>query len=159
LERIQKYPCHLIEITGGEPLLQAGTPELIQRLLDKGYEVLIETGGHREIEAIDRRAKMIMDIKTPSSGEENKNHWENIQKLMPHDQIKFVIGDKEDYEWAKNVINNYSLTNRVSYVLMSCVFAKLPPQPLAEWILRDGLPVRFQLQMHKYIWDPNSRGV
>jgi len=124
-----------------------------------GHEVLIETGGSLPIENIDKRVKVIMDIKTPYSRMEKKNRYENIQFLKPTDEVKFVIGSREDYEWVKEILGKYDLANKVEQVLLSPVFDKIENIELAEWILNDKLNVRFQLQMHKYIWHPETRGV
>ena len=158
LKKVEDYNCKLVEITGGEPLLQANVHLLMKRLCDENYDVMIETGGHRDVSGIDPRVKRIMDIKCPSSLMEKRNRWENIQALTPQDEVKFVIAHETDYEWAKNVIQKYDLTARCT-VLMSPVFGNIENRTLAEWILRDHLHVQFQLQMHKYIWDPTTRGV
>jgi len=158
LEIIELYKCKLVEITGGEPLLQANVHQLIKRLCDEGYDVMIETGGHRDISSIDPRIKRIMDIKCPGSLMEKHNRWENIEALTPQDEVKFIIANETDYKWAKDVIIKHDLTARCT-VLMSPVFGNIKNRNLAEWILRDNLHVRFQLQIHKYIWDPTTRGV
>jgi 7-carboxy-7-deazaguanine synthase len=158
LKKVEEYKCRLVEITGGEPLLQANVHLLMKRLCDEKYDVLIETGGHRDISGIDPRVKRIMDIKCPGSLMEKRNRWENIDALKAHDEVKFVIADETDYLWAKEIMSKYSLTERCT-VLMSPVFGKIENRILAEWILRDRLQVQFQLQLHKYIWDPKTRGV
>jgi len=158
LEIIELYKCKLVEITGGEPLLQANVHQLIKRLCDEGYDVMIETGGHRDISSIDPRIKRIMDIKCPGSLMEKHNRWENIEALTPQDEVKFIIANETDYKWAKDVIIKHDLTARCT-VSMSPVFGNIKNRNLAEWILRDNLHVRFQLQIHKYIWDPTTRGV
>ncbi len=158
LQTVRSFNCPLVEITGGEPLLQANVLPLMSRLADEGFEVLLETGGHRDISAVDPRVQRIVDIKCPSSGEEQANRWQNIEELRAGDQIKFVVGDRDDYEYAQRVIETYALTARCT-VLISPVFGKIKARTLADWILRDRLDVRLQLQMHKYIWPPDMRGV
>jgi 7-carboxy-7-deazaguanine synthase len=158
IEQVSSYGCKLVEITGGEPLLQSEVYELMTRLCDLGFSVMLETGGHILVDKVDARVKKIIDMKTPSSGMLRKNDYRNLEIAAPTDEIKFVIGSRLDYDWAKNVIEQYRLTERLT-VLMSVVFGELSPQTLAEWILADRLPVRFQLQMHKYIWSPETRGV
>ncbi len=158
IERVSSYGCKLVEITGGEPLLQSEVYELMTRLCDRGFSVMLETGGHILVDKVDARVKKIIDMKTPSSGMLRKNDYRNLEIAAPTDEIKFVIGSRLDYDWAKHVIAQYRLTERLT-VLMSVVFGELSPQTLAEWILADRLPVRFQLQMHKYIWSPETRGV
>lgn len=170
LAEVLGIECPLIEITGGEPLAQAGVHELIRALADAGRTVLIETSGAMDIAPCDRRAIRILDLKTPGSGECGRNLWSNLDHLLPHDEIKFVIGDRADYEWARGVMGEHRLAERCACVLMSPVFrqakgreilghAGLEPRALAEWILADRLPVRMQLQLHKFIWDPGTRGV
>lgn len=156
--QVGSYPCDLVEITGGEPLLQPGSFELITRLLDLGKTVMIETGGQRDISRVDKRAILICDIKCPDSGMSERNRWENLAHLKPSDELKFVINSRSDYEWAKERLIEHSLTARCN-VLFSPVWDALAPGRLAEWILEDGLPVRLQVQLHKYLWDPNRRGV
>ncbi|HRJ85970.1 MAG TPA: 7-carboxy-7-deazaguanine synthase QueE [Ignavibacteria bacterium] len=159
VDEVKSFNCRLVEITGGEPLVQENVHILIKELCDLGYEVLIETGGSLPIENIDKRVKVIMDLKTPYSRMEKKNRYENIQHLKSTDEVKFVIGSREDYEWVKDIILTYDLLNKVEQVLLSPVFDKVENIQLAEWILQDKLNVRFQLQMHKYIWHPETRGV
>jgi 7-carboxy-7-deazaguanine synthase len=158
LQKVKEYGCNLVEITGGEPLLQENVHPLIRRLCDEEFEVMIETGGHHDISRIDPRVKRIMDIKCPGSKMEKRNRWENIEMLNAHDEVKLVIADRADYEWAKHILLQYQLDKRCP-VLMSPVFGTLENRTLAEWILHDRLRVQFQLQMHKYIWDPTARGV
>jgi 7-carboxy-7-deazaguanine synthase len=158
IERVSSYGCKLVEITGGEPLLQPEVYELMTRLCELDFSVMLETSGHILVDKVDARVKKIIDMKTPSSGMLRKNDYRNLEIAAPTDEIKFVIGSRLDYDWAKNVIEQYRLTERLT-VLMSVVFGELSPQTLAEWILADRLPVRFQLQMHKYIWSPETRGV
>jgi 7-carboxy-7-deazaguanine synthase len=162
--------CRLVEITGGEPLLQKGVHPLMAQLADRGYAVLIETSGACDISTCDPRVIRIMDLKTPSSGEEHRNHWPNIGHLAKRDEVKFVIGSREDYEWAKGAITEHGLANRVSALLMGAVqpmpagreiqgHAGVPLADLAHWILEDHLPVILQTQLHKLIWPGVVRGV
>ncbi|HZW40545.1 MAG TPA: 7-carboxy-7-deazaguanine synthase QueE [Ignavibacteriaceae bacterium] len=158
LNEISKYNCKLIEVTGGEPLMQDESHQLMEALCNAGYTVLLETGGSLPINKVDPRVKIIMDLKTPSSGMLKKNKYDNIQFLKNTDEIKFVIGSRDDYEWAVDVLDTYKLTDKCT-VLFSTVFDKLNIRELAEWILKDNLKVRFQLQMHKFIWEPDRKGV
>ena len=158
LAQIEGYKCRLVEITGGEPLIQKNVLPFVQMLCDSGYEVLLETGGHMDITALDSRVKRIVDIKCPSSGESQKVRWKNLDILTENDQLKFVLGDREDYLWAKDVIEEHALSGRCP-LIMSPVFGKMDYAILAKWILEDHLPVRLQLQLHKYIWPPDARGV
>lgn len=158
LAEIAAYPAKLVEITGGEPLMQAEVHALMGALCDRGYEVLLETGGSLDIGAVDPRVKRIVDFKCPSSGMMKKNLWTNARKLRSGDEVKFVIGTKEDFDWAVERTREYALTDRVT-VLFSPVFGELEPRLLAEWILGLDLPVRLQLQMHKIIWEPTMKGV
>ena len=155
---VRRFGCKLVEVTGGEPLFQANVHELMTRLCDEGYELLLETGGSLDIRGVDERVRRIVDFKCPSSGMMNKNLWENVKHLNARDEVKFVIGDREDYDWSKRMIAEFEIDRR-SPVLMSVVFGKLEPVLLSEWILSDKLNVRFQLQMHKYIWSPEMKGV
>jgi len=154
-----KYACNFIEITGGEPLEQDGCVPFLTRLCDEGYNVAIETGGHLDISHVDPRVTIIMDLKCPGSGMEKKNRWENVAYLKPSDEIKFVIAQREDYEWTRGTIQAKALGSVCKEMLLSPVFGSCDARALAEWILADALPVRMQLQMHKYIWDPTLRGV
>lgn len=159
IDKIKKYDCKLVEVTGGEPLVQMDEClDLMKQLCDSGFEVLIETGGSLSIKNIDTRVKVIMDLKCPSSGMEKKNLYENINYLKPVDELKFVIGSREDYDWTKLIIEKYKLVEKCE-LLFSVVFAKLEPVQLVNWILEDKLKVRFQLQMHKFIWHPETKGV
>ncbi len=158
LAEVKKYNCNLVEITGGEPLVQENVHNLMKQLSDSSYKVMIETGGSLSIKDIDNRVKIIMDLKTPSSKMMNKNLYENIDFLKKDDEVKFVIGNREDYNWSKETINKYNLTEK-AIVLMSPVFNKVQNIDLAKWILDDRLKVRFQIQLHKYIWHPETRGV
>ncbi len=157
LARIALYPTRLVELTGGEPLLQKDLPLLAKELLVRGYTVMIETGGHRDISVLDTQIVKILDIKCPASGESEKNLWHNLQYLSPQDEIKFVIADRQDYEWAKQIIHDYKLENY--RLLLSPAHGILVPHQLVEWMLTDGLAARFQLQLHKYIWSADKRGV
>ena len=158
LKEIEKYECNLVEITGGEPLVQEKVLDLMKELCEREYMVMLETGGSLPIENVDKRVKIIMDLKTPTSGMEKKNLFENLTHIKKFDEIKFVIGNKSDYEWSKDMILKYNLTDKAT-VLMSPVFNEINNIELASWILEDRLKVRFQLQMHKYIWSPETRGV
>ncbi len=158
MEAVRGYSCRLVEVTGGEPLLQPGVFPLMERLCDDGYEVLLETGGSLDIGGVDPRVRRIVDFKCPSSGMMKKNLWGNVKHLRAGDEVKFVIGTMEDYEWAKQMIAEHDMGRRCP-ILMSAVFGALEPVRLAEWILADRLDVRFQLQMHKMIWSPERRGV
>ncbi len=158
LDRINAYGCPLVEVTGGEPLMQKGVYELMSALCDRGYEVLLETGGSIDIGEVDARVKRIVDFKCPSSGMVKKNHWPNIGHLRPGDEVKFVVGNREDFDWAVGVTREHRLEERLP-VLFSPVFGVLEPVTLAGWILEERLRARMQLQMHKYIWEPATRGV
>ncbi len=158
LQKAKEYGCNLVEVTGGEPLMQENVHLLMRSLCNEKFEVMIETGGHHDISRIDPRVKRIMDIKCPGSKMHKHNRWENIEALNQKDEVKFVIADYADYEWAKHVLLQYQLDKRCS-ILMLPVFGVLENRILAEWILHDRLRIRFQLQMHKYIWDPKARGV
>ena len=159
IDKIKKYDCKLVEVTGGEPLVQMDEClDLMKQLCDSGFEVLIETGGSLSIKNIDPQVKVIMDLKCPSSGMEKKNLYENINFLKPTDELKFVIGNREDYDWTKEIISKFSLDKKCE-ILFSVVFKKLESVQLVNWILEDKLKVRFQLQMHKFIWHPETKGV
>lgn len=158
VRRVLAYGCPLVEITGGEPLLQKETPELCRRLLDSGCRVMIETGGHRDISVLPGGVKVILDVKCPESGESEKNDWKNLERLNPEGEIKFVIAGRSDYEWARETVRSRDLASR-NPVLFSPVHGEMEYEPLARWILEDGLPVRFQPQLHKHIWHPEKRGV
>jgi 7-carboxy-7-deazaguanine synthase len=159
IAEVKKYDCNLVEITGGEPLVQMDEClDLMKQLCDEGFEVMIETGGSLTIKNIDPRVKIIMDLKCPSSKMEKKNLYENIDYLKKSDEVKFVIGNREDYDWSLNVINKYNLIDKCE-ILFSVVFGKIDTVQLVNWILEDKLKVRFQLQMHKFIWHPETKGV
>jgi 7-carboxy-7-deazaguanine synthase len=156
---VDRYGCPLVEITGGEPLLQPEVYPLMQRLLDAGRTVMLETGGHMSIERVPREVIKIVDVKCPGSGESGRNEWSNLDRLAPHDEVKFVIRDRDDYEFARDVVRRHGLEGRVAAVLFSPVHGVLDPKALAAWILEDRLGVRLQLQAHKYIWGADVRGV
>jgi 7-carboxy-7-deazaguanine synthase len=158
IEQIKKYNCRLVEVTGGEPLLQKECYDLLKRLCKEKFEVLLETGGSLSVKEVDPAVKIIMDLKCPSSGMVKKNLYENINYLKPTDELKFVIGSREDFDWTKEVIKKYELDDKCA-ILFSVVFGELEPATLVNWILEDKLNVRFQLQMHKFIWDPLAKGV
>ena len=170
LEEVLAIDCPVVELTGGEPLLQKTVHVLERRLLDAGRTVLVETSGACDITACDPRTVVIMDLKAPSSGESDRNLATNLEALLPHHEVKCVIGDRGDYEWARSKIRDERLAERTAAVLFSPVFPQsegleiagargIEPRKLAEWILEDSLPVRMQLQLHKFIWDPATRGV
>jgi 7-carboxy-7-deazaguanine synthase len=159
VDRVREYGCGLVEVTGGEPLLQRDVYPLMERLLGDGFAVMLETGGHVSTEQVPEAVTAIVDVKCPASGEAEKNHWPNLERLRPHDQVKFVIQDRRDYEFARDVLARHGLAGRVAAVLFSPVHGVLDAKELAEWILADRLPVRLQLQVHKYIWGPTTRGV
>ena len=158
LAGIRAYECPLVEVTGGEPLAQPETPALLTRLCDDGFTVLLETSGAVDTAGVDPRVRIILDVKCPASGMTDRMQWSNVERLRPEDEAKFVVQDRTDYEWATGIIARYRLTERCT-VLFSPVFGALDPRQLAEWVLADRLPIRFQLQMHKYIWAPDMRGV
>ncbi|MSO35697.1 MAG: radical SAM protein [Acidobacteria bacterium] len=156
---VEARGCPVVEVTGGEPLLQADVYPLMQRLLDAGKTVLVETGGHRSIAQVPAGVVRIMDVKCPGSGESERNDWSNLALLTPTDEVKFVIADRADYEFAKDITQRENLSQRVAAVLFSPVHGELEAKQLAEWVIADRLEVRVQLQMHKYIWTPETRGV
>jgi 7-carboxy-7-deazaguanine synthase len=157
MERVRSYGCRLVEVTGGEPLAQAESLDLIKALCDEEFEVLIETSGSIDVTPVDRRAKLILDVKCPGSGEAEKNRWENLQHLREHDEIKFVLADRADYDFARDVIARERLGKR--QILFSPVWGSLDLKSLAEWILADRVPARLQTQLHKHIWGPDATGV
>lgn len=159
VEAVDRHNCPLVEITGGEPLLQDDVYPLMQRLLDDGRTVMLETGGHRPIDRVPRAVIKIVDVKCPGSNESDKNEWRNLDALAPHDQVKFVVQDRVDYEYAREVIAKHDLASRAGAILMSPVHGVLEPKTLSEWMLADRLPARLQLQLHKFIWHPMTRGV
>ncbi len=151
METIKKYDTHYVTVTGGEPLAQKEVLSLLKVLADQNYDVSLETGGGISIKEVDPRIKIILDIKTPESGEEKKNHWENLNLIHAKDEIKFVLCSREDYDWAKKILDQYKLTERC-HVLFSPVYQKLNATDLGNWILEDQLPVRLQIQLHKLLW-------
>ncbi len=159
LRRVADYKCRLIEITGGEPLLQKETPLLVSRLLDNGYIVMMETNGSFDIGRVDRRCIKVLDIKCPSSNESKKNDLKNLKRLHSKDQIKFVIGNHEDYVYAQSIISSHGPDFPGDHILFSPVYGKMPPADLANWILKDHLKVRLHLQIHKYIWPGREIGI
>lgn len=152
------FDCPLVEVTGGEPLAQPDSIELLTTLCDAGFTVLLETSGALDTATVDARVHVILDVKCPGSAMTERMYWPNVERLRSQDEAKFVIQDRGDYDWAKDVVARYGLADRCP-VLFSAVFGALDPRQLAEWVLADRLPVRFQLQMHKYIWSPDMRGV
>jgi 7-carboxy-7-deazaguanine synthase len=158
LREVERLGLPLVEITGGEPLLQPKVLDLMRQLCDRGYQVLLETSGALDVRPVDARVVKIVDLKAPGSGEEGSNLYENMQHLSSRDEVKIVLADRADYEWAKAQMVRFGLTSRAT-VLFSTVFGRLEPKTLATWIVEDKLPVRFQLQQHKYVWDPKTRGV
>jgi len=158
IERVRSYKCKLVEVTGGEPLIQKNVLPLMKALCDSGFEVLLETAGHMDISQTDPRVKRIMDIKCPSSGEAGKMNWKNIEHLKIGDEVKFVVASQEDLEYSKKKITAHDLHQRCE-VIISPVFNKISYQEIAEWILKNNLPVRMQIQLHKMIWEPDTRGV
>jgi 7-carboxy-7-deazaguanine synthase len=153
------FDCPLVEMTGGEPLLQKNVLPLMTALCNSDRTVLIETSGAHDISRIDPRVHRIMDLKTPSSGEAHRNLYSNIACLNRRDEVKFVIGSREDYQWSRELIEGHDLAGRVNAVLLSPVFGCIEPRQIVEWMLEDRLPARFQLQIHKFIWEPHARGV
>ena len=156
---VDRYGCPLVEITGGEPLLQPDVYPLMERLLADGRTVMLETGGHRSIEAVPAAVVKVVDIKCPGSGEADKNDWGNLARLAPHDEVKLVVADRADYDFALDAIARHNIAALASAILMSPVHGVLDARTLSEWILDDHLPVRLQVQLHKFIWSPTTRGV
>jgi 7-carboxy-7-deazaguanine synthase len=159
LARALAFDTPLVELTGGEPLLQPGAIPLMADLADAGKTVLLETSGERDIAHVDPRVHRIVDLKTPSSGESARVRWENVALLTARDEVKFVLGSREDYEWTRDVIRGRELHRRAGHVLLSCVFGAIEPRDVIAWMLEDKLPARFQLQMHKVVWPPDAKGV
>jgi len=158
--QVDAFGCKLVEVTGGEPLAQKEAFTLIERLCDRSYEVLIETGGYVSTSGLDPRAKVILDIKCPASGEEPRNDWSNLERLRAdQDEVKFVIADEADWTYAKRVIEQYDLQSRTKAILISPAWGQVDLQQLAGWVSSSGLNVRMQLQLHKYIWGPDVKGV
>jgi len=158
LQKVEIFGVHLVEITGGEPLMQDNVYTLMKRLIEKGYKVMLETGGSISLERVPKDVIKIMDLKCPGSGEQDKNNLDNLKLLAPHDEVKFVILDKKDYEWSRDIIKKYKI-NETAHILLSPVFDKLKLKEMVKWILEDRLPVRLQTQLHKIIWDKNTIGV
>jgi 7-carboxy-7-deazaguanine synthase len=159
LADVERLGCLLVEITGGEPLLQDEVYPLMEALVARGSTVLLETGGHRDISRVPQAVTTILDVKCPGSGEVAHNDWRNLDRLRAHDEVKFVVQDRQDYEFARDVIARHALAGRVAALHLSPVHGVLSPRMLAEWVLADRLPVRVQLQLHKYIWSADARGV
>ncbi len=159
VDAVTHYDCPLVEVTGGEPLLQKNVLPLMTLLADAGRTVLLETSGAHDISEVDPRVHRIMDLKTPGSGEVERNLLTNIEHLTERDEVKFVIGSREDYEWSRAQVREHRLAERCHAVLFSPIFGRIDPREIVEWVLADNLPVRFQLQMHKFIWTPTQRGV
>ncbi len=157
--QVDAYRCPLAEISGGEPLLQDAVHPLMRAMLGRGLSVMIETSGASDVSRIDPRVIKIMDLKCPGSGECEKNLWSNLDHLSARDEVKFVIADRDDYQWARDVMRSRALAERVNAVLFSCAFGRLEPARLAAWMLEDRIPARLQLQIHKHIWPPEARGV
>ena len=159
LDEVERFDCPLVEVTGGEPLLQEAVYPLMNALIDRGKTVLLETGGHRSTERVPEPVVTILDVKCPGSGEAGRMDWDNLARLRPHDEVKFVVEDRADYEYARDVIDRHGLGQRAAAIHLSPVHGALDPKTLSEWVLEDRLPVRVQLQLHKYIWSPDTRGV
>lgn len=158
LDAVRAYGCPLVEVTGGEPLAQPETLVLLKTLCEQGFMVLLETSGALDTSGVDPRVRIILDVKCPASGMTERMHWANVERLRSQDEAKFVVQDRTDYDWAKDVVARYRMLDRCT-VLFSPVFGQLDPRHLAEWVLADRLPIRFQLQLHKHIWAPDMRGV
>jgi 7-carboxy-7-deazaguanine synthase len=160
MDQVRAFACKLVEVTGGEPLAQREAFTLIECLCDEDYEVLVETGGYFSTEQLDARAKIILDVKCPSSGEDARNHWPNLERLRSDkDEVKFVITNFDDWNYAREIIQRYELSKHSKTVLISPAWGKIELKDLAEWVASSGLDVRMQLQLHKYVWGPEARGV
>jgi 7-carboxy-7-deazaguanine synthase len=160
LRQVRDFGCGLVEVTGGEPLAQPEAHTLIRQLCDEGFEVLIETGGYLPTEEVDERAAIILDVKCPASGEEARNHWPNLNRLrQDRDEVKFVIANRADWDYARETIGRYELEHRTRAILISPAWEQIDLRDLAEWIVASGMKVRMQLQLHKYVWGPEVRGV
>ena len=158
MNEIKQWDCNLVEVTGGEPLFQDKCINLLNELVNSNYEVMLETGGSLSISDVPKEVIKIVDFKCPSSAMEKKNLWTIVEDLQPHDEVKFVIGNREDFDWAKDRIAEYAL-DKICTLLFSPTFEKIDPQLMVEWILAENLPVRMQMQMHKMIWSPDKQGV
>jgi 7-carboxy-7-deazaguanine synthase len=160
MRQVREFKCNLVEVTGGEPLAQREAFELIERLCSEGFEVLVETGGYISTEDVDPRARIVLDVKCPASGEEARNHWPNLERLRADkDEVKFVIANLGDWTYALEIIRRYELSKRARAVLISPAWGTVDLKEMAEWVSTSGLDVRMQLQLHKYIWGPDARGV
>ncbi len=160
MAQVCDFNCQLVEVTGGEPLAQREAFDLIRRLCDAGYEVLVETGGYVSTEDLDQRAKVILDVKCPASGEAERNHWPNLKRVRPDlDEVKFVVADRADWDFARKVVKEYDLENLARSILIAPAWEQIDLQELANWLVESGLNARMQLQLHKYIWGPEARGV
>ena len=158
LDAVREFPCHRVEVTGGEPLLQTGVHDLLKALCDENYETLLETGGSLDISAVDPRVHRVVDFKCPGSGMADRNLWSNVQHLHASDEVKFVVRDRADFEWVCEVVQRHRLSERCP-VLLSGVFGEAPLADLARWILEAGIDLRLQIQLHKILWEPSLRGV
>ena len=158
MNKIKQWSCNLVEVTGGEPLFQDECIDLLNELINQNYRVMLETGGSLKISDVPIEVQKIVDFKCPSSGMVKKNLWSIVNDLQPHDEVKFVIGSREDFDWAEEMLNKYSLSEKCA-ILFSPTFGKIDPSNIVEWILEKNLPVRIQLQMHKYIWELEEKGV
>ncbi len=158
MNEIKQWNCNLVQVTGGEPLFQDKCINLLNELVNNNYEVMLETGGSLSISDVPKQVIKIVDFKCPSSAMEKKNLWSIVEDLQPNDEVKFVIGNREDFDWAKDRIAEYSL-DKICTLLFSPTFEKIDPQLMVEWILAENLPVRMQMQMHKMIWSPDKQGV
>ena len=160
MDRVRKFNCKLVEVTGGEPLAQREAFTLIEKLCAEGFEVLVETGGYVSTDGLDPRARVILDVKCPASGEAERNHWPNLERLRAdQDEVKFVIMNFDDWQYAREIIDRYELDRRAKAILVSPAWDKVDLKEMAEWISASGLDIRMQLQLHKYIWGPEARGV
>jgi len=159
VEAVTRERCPLVELTGGEPLLQPGAIDLMRTLVADGFEVLLETGGHMPIDEVPDEVVTILDVKCPGSGESGKMHWPNLDQLSARDEVKFVISDRRDFDYAADIVRRHDLSTRAGAVLFSPAFGVMAPDELSKWLLESALPARLQLQMHKYIWAPDARGV
>jgi 7-carboxy-7-deazaguanine synthase len=159
MAEVDRFDCPLVEVTGGEPLLQEDVYPLMTALVDRGRTVLLETGGHRNTARVPAPVVTILDVKCPGSGQAHRNDWSNMERLRPQDEVKFVIKDRADYEYARDVSARYELADRAGAVHLSPVHGVMDPRILSEWVLADKLPARVQLQIHKFIWKPGTRGV